>query len=227
MEKMFKTILGKKISQTQRFTEGGKRIPATLIKAGPCPVLQIKTAQKDGYWAVQLGFGEKKLKRTSKSIMSHIKGAKLEKPPLFLREVEIDSLPEVSLEEGENPKSEDKRLKIGDLVNVGDVFQVGDKIKVIGTSKGKGFAGVVKRWGFAGGPRTHGQSDRERAPGSIGSTTTPGRVYKGKKMAGRLGQNRVTIKGLEVIKVDSENNLLIVKGLVPGHSNNLLLISKS
>lgn len=213
---MFSAILGKKIGQSQRFTEEGKRLPVTFIEAGPCSVVQIKNLEKDGYLAIQLGFGEKKPKRITKPIKGHIRGANLEVPPRFLKEMRIMNQ-ELGIME---------QLKLGDVVKVGDVFKSGDKVQVTGISKGKGFAGVVKRWGFAGGPRTHGQSDRERAPGSIGSTTTPGRVYKGKKMAGRMGQDKVTIKGLEVVEVDPEKNLLVVKGLVPGHRNSLLLIKK-
>lgn len=222
---MVKAILGRKIGQTQRFTQGGRRLPVTLIEAGPCPVVQIKTVDKDGYQAVQLGFLEKKAKHTSKPILGHIRGAKVKVAPRFLREVKIEN--ESRLRQGFDGQAGIlNQVKVGDIVQVGDVFQPGDKISVVGTSKGKGFAGVVKRWGFAGGPRTHGQSDRERAPGSIGSTTTPGRVYKGKKMAGRMGQDRVTIKRLEVFEVNPEKNLLIVKGLVPGAQNSLLIIEK-
>lgn len=213
---MLKVILGKKIGQTQHFMAEGKRLPVTLIEAGPCPVVQIKTEEKDGYSSVQLGFGQRKPKHTTKPIAGHIAGAKLKAAPYFLREIRIESQPEESAD----------FLKPGDLVKIEDIFQLGDRISVIGTTKGKGYAGVVKRFGFAGGPRTHGQSDRERAPGSIGSTTTPGRVYKGKRMAGRMGQNRVTIKGLKIVNIDPEKNLLMVKGLVPGSKNSFLMIRK-
>src|SRR3972149_9673086 len=206
---MLKTILGKKLGQTQRFAAEGRRLPVTLIEAGPCSVVQLKTTEKDGYWAVQLGFGVKKIKDDNR-------GAKQERAPLFLKEVRV-----------KNQELEIKdQIKTGDIIKVEDVFAVGDKIEVVGTSKGKGFAGVVKRWGFKGGPRTHGQSDRERAPGSIGSTPTPGRVYKGKKMAGRMGQEKVTVKGLKVLEVEPKKNLLVVKGLVPGSIGSLLLIEK-
>lgn len=188
-EEMLNAILGKKIEQSQYFKRNGQRIPVTLIAAGPCFVVQIKTEDKDGYGAIQLGFGR----------------------PRFLREIRFSDVP----------------LRVGQEVKVGDVLKVGDIVAVTGLSGGKGFSGVVKRWGFSGGPRTHGQSDRERAPGSIGSTTTPGRVYKGKKMAGRMGGERVTLKNLEVIAVDQEKNLLTVKGLVPGRKRGLLLIKKN
>lgn len=205
-----KGILGKKITQTQRFLENGRRIPVTIIEAGPCPVVQVKTSKEDDYSAVQLGFGQRK--KTNKPIAGHAEKAQLKTIPRYLKEIRV--------------KEETEQLKPGDLVRVGDIFQAGEKVQVKGISKGKGFAGVVKRWGFAGGPRTHGQSDRERAPGSIGQTTTPGRVYKGKKMAGRMGGARVSIRNLEVIDVDSEKNLLVLKGLVPGAKSSPLLIRK-
>ena len=214
---MINAILGEKIDQTRRFTEGGKSIPVTLIKSGPCSVIQIKAEDHNGYWAIQLGFGSKKAKRTSKPILGHFKKAGLKKTPRFLREIRVDE---------KIGKKFAEKIKLGDEITVNDIFKVGDKISVIGTSKGKGFAGVVKRWGFAGGPRTHGQSDRERAPGSIGQGTTPGRVHKGKKMPGRMGGERVTIKGLKVIEIDKEKDLLVVKGLVPGAKKGLLIIKK-
>ncbi|MFZ5365691.1 MAG: 50S ribosomal protein L3 [Patescibacteria group bacterium] len=202
------TILGIKLGQTQKFTSEGERIPVSQIQAGPCFVVQIK---KD---SVQLGFGEKKEKKTKKPILGHIKKAGLKIIPRFLREVSA------------NQQEISANLKVGDEIKVGDVLKPGDIVDVTGTSKGKGFAGVVKRWGFAGGPKTHGQSDRERAPGSIGSTTTPGRVLKGKKMAGRMGGARVTVRNLQVFEVLPEKNLLLVKGLVPGAKKGLLIIKK-
>lgn len=213
---MIRELIGVKIAQTQRFTEDGKRLPVTLVKAGSCPVVQIKTKEKDGYFALQLGFGERKPKHTSKSISGHIRGANLEKAPRFLREIRLEEQEANSL----------GQVKVGDAIKASDVFQAGDKVQVVGISKGKGYAGVVKRWHFAGGPRTHGQSDRERAPGSIGSTTTPGRVYKGKKMSGRMGNKRVTIKNLKVLEVKPEENILVLVGLVPGLRGSLLMIRK-
>lgn len=192
-------------------------MPVTLIKAGPCFVVQVKTKDRDGYWSIQLGFDQRKEKSTTRPILGHLKKAGLKKIPRFLREIRIKK---------EQKTDRKQQLKMGDIVKVSDVFKVGDKVSVTGISKGKGFAGVVKRWGFAGGPRTHGQSDRERAPGSIGQTTTPGRVFKGKKMAGRMGGKRVTVKGLKVLEVDKEKNLLVVKGLVPGPKGGLLTIKK-
>lgn len=212
-DEMLNAILGKKIEQSQYFRENGQRIPVTLIKAGPCPVVQIKTPKKDGYFAYQLGFGEKK--RPLKPILGHSQKGGLKIVPRYLQEVRSES-----------NGSDQRELKPGEVIKVGEVLKVGDKVQVTGTAKGKGFAGVVKRWGFAGGPRTRGQSDRERAPGSIGSTTTPGRVYKGKKMAGRMGGQKVTIKNLEVVEVEGEKNLLVLKGLVPGAKRSLLLIQK-
>lgn len=209
---MLDAILGRKIEQTQYFTKDGKRIPVTLIEAGPCPIVQIKTKSTDGYNAICLGFGIRK-KNIKKPLLGIIKKAGIEKAPRFLRETKI---------ENELPA-----MKPGDVIKVADVFKVGDKVDITGTSKGKGFAGVVKRHHFAGGPKTHGQSDRLRAPGSIGQTTTPGRVYKGKRMAGRMGGEKVTVKNLEVVEVKPEENLLLVKGLVPGGKNSLLIIKKT
>jgi len=192
--------------------EDGRRVPATEIKAGPCVVVQIKNNEKDGYWAVQLGFGEKHTRLINKPMQGHLRGVTKEKiAPRFLCEIRFDSEPE---------------NKVGDVIKISDVFSKGDSVVVTGVSKGKGFAGVVKRWSFAGGPKTHGQSDRHRAPGSIGQGTTPGRVRKGKKMAGRMGGDRVTIKGLRVVGVDGENNILTVSGPVAGVNQGYLIIRK-
>src|SRR3990170_1294058 len=202
---MLDSILGKKVKMGQTFVEG-RRVPVTKVVAGPCVVTQIKKEDKDGYWAVQLGFGEKRIKNVTRPMQGHLRGViKEQKAPRFLREIRLENEP---------------TFKVGDIVKVSDIFSVGDIIQVTGTSKGKGFAGVVKRWHFAGGPRTHGQSDRERAPGSIGQTTTPGRVLKGKRMAGRMGGERVTIKKLQVVEVKDDG--LMVKGLVPGAKGSLL-----
>lgn len=208
---MINTILGTKLDSFQRFTRDGKRIPVTKILAGPCSVIQVKTRQKDGYDAIQVGWGEKRLTKISQPLRGHIKGAKLKLAPRFLREIRLER---------------DSKFKVGDSVKIGDALKPGDKVNIAGISKGKGFTGVMKRWGFAGGPATHGQSDRARAPGSIGQTTTPGRVFPGKKMAGRAGGVRVTIKNLTVVDVDEDKNLLLVKGIVPGPRNELLAIKK-
>lgn len=210
---MIDAILGIKKETIQKFTKDGKRIPVTRIKSGPCYVVQIKKKEKDGYEAIQLGLGEKEIKKVSKPLQGHFRGAKLKKAPRFLQEIRMEDVGE--------------EIKIGEQVKIDDIFQPGDEVKISGWSKGKGFTGVVKRWGFKGGPRTHGQSDRERAPGSIGQRTTPGRVYKGKRMPGRAGGNKVTIKGLAVMEVGESNEELLVKGLVPGFKNGWLIIEKT
>lgn len=207
-----KGILGKKVGMTQIFDERGEVIPVTVIEAGPCFVAQIKSAERDGYSAVQLGFEETKPKSLNKPKLQHLQKSDL--PALrFLREIRLDEDETAPFEEGQK-------------VTV-DLFEEGEFVDVTGTSKGRGFAGVVKRYGFRGGPKTHGQSDRLRAPGSIGACTTPGRVFKGKRMPGRMGGDRVTAQGLKVVLVDSERNLLAVRGAVPGAQNGLLLIRQA
>jgi len=203
---MLQGFLGKKIGMTQIFRDDGMVVPVTLIEAGPCVVTQVKTKETDGYEAVQLGFGE--VKRRNKPLSGHLKNSRLSR---YLREVVADDPTEFS---------------VGQTVGV-DIFEAGEKVDVIGRSKGRGFAGVMKRHGFAGGPRTHGQSDRARAPGSIGGGTTPGKVYKGMKMAGHMGNRRITVKGLEVVSVDTDRNILMVKGGVPGAPNGLLHIRRA
>ncbi len=205
---MVTTILGTKLGQSQQFTPDGKRIPVTFIAAGPCWVTRIE--DKGQYLRLQLGFGN--TKHMNKAQGGLVKKAGLDKKPRFLREIRVSELPET--------------VKIGSEITVSDVFAPGDRITITGTSKGKGFAGVVKRHHFKGGPATHGQSDRERAPGSIGQTTTPGRVYRGKRMAGRMGGERVTVRGLSVVSIDPTNNMLTVKGVVPGAKQGLLIIQK-
>lgn len=209
---MLDTLLGNKKQMGQTFIQG-TRVPVTWVKAGPCVVTQVKKEDTDGYWAVQLGFGEKRIKNVTQSLKGHLRAAYKDKKTAarFLREVRL----------AEKPK-----FKVGDVFSVSDIFKKGDVVSVTAISKGKGFAGVVKRWGFAGGPRTHGQSDRLRAPGSIGQGTSPGRVHKGKKMPGRMGTNRVTIKNLTVVNVDSEAGELAVSGPIPGFLGSLLIIQK-
>ncbi len=180
-------------------------VPVTVVQAGPCTVTQIKTMENDGYETVQVGFGP--AKRLNKPQRGHLKRTALFH---YLRELPVDSL---------------DGLQMGQEVTV-ELFEAGDKVDVIGTSKGKGFQGVMKRHGFGGGPRTHGQSDRARAPGSIGAGTFPGRVLKGKKMAGHMGNKRVTVKNLEVVEVDTDRNLLLLKGGLPGAPSGLLAIHK-
>ena len=203
---MIQGIIGKKVGMTQVFAEDGVVTAVTAIEAGPCTVTQVKTKAKEGYDAVQLGFGE--AKRLNRPEKGHLKKLGLYRR---LREFRIEDASEIQL---------------GQSVDVG-IFHPGDLVDVTGTSKGKGFAGVVKRHHFAGGPKTHGQSDRHRAPGSIGAGTDPGRVLKGRKMAGHMGNERVTVKKLEVVKANPERNLLLVKGAVPGARNGLLIIKKS
>lgn len=203
---MLRAIIGRKLGMTQIFRESGEAEAVTAIEAGPCIIIQVKTAVKEGYNAVQLGFGE--AKRLKSAQRGHLKGLGQFR---YLREFRVDDAEAVA---------------VGDRVDV-SLFKEGDKVNVTGVSKSKGFAGVVKRHGFAGGPKTHGQSDRHRHGGSIGATTSPGRVFKGMRMAGRMGGERVTVRHLEVLTADPDRNLLLVKGAVPGSKNGLLLISKS
>ena len=209
--KMINTILGSKGNCSQTFVEG-LRIPITKVMAGPCVVTQIKKEDKDGYWAIQIGYSNKTSKHTSKSLQGHLKEtSKEQKFPKYLQEIRFNKEPE---------------LKVGDIINVTEIFKRGDVVAVTGISKGKGFAGVVKKWNFRGGPRTHGQSDRERAPGSIGQTTTPGRVYKGKKMAGRMGGEKITIKNLHIISVNEDTGEIEISGQIPGIKGSLVRIVK-
>ena len=204
---MLKGLIGKKVGMTQIFDEAGLAVPVTLIEAGPCYVTQVRTPESDGYAAVQLGFDEFKPKRLTSGQLGHLKRNNL--PPLrFLREF----------------RQKDPGVAEGDKITVGEVFSEGEYVDVVGTSKGKGFAGAVKRYHFKGGPKTHGQSDRLRAPGSRGSGTTPGRVYKGARGAGHMGFERVTVQNLKVVFVDAERNLLGIRGAVPGPKGGILLI---
>jgi large subunit ribosomal protein L3 len=203
---MMQGVIGRKLGMTQVFMDNGKAEAVTVVEAGPCIVVQVKTEAKEGYNAAQLGFGK------AKSLKSPQRG--------HLKELgEFRYLKEFRL-------TGDEDVKVGDKVDV-SLFQAGDLVDIAGVSKGKGFAGVVKRYGFAGGPKTHGQSDRHRAPGSIGATTSPGRVFKGTRMPGHLGNQRLTVRNLEVLKTDTDRNLLLVKGAVPGAKNGLLFIGKS
>jgi len=205
-----KGILGKKVGMTQIFDEHGRVIPVTVIQAGPCFVTQCKEGHADGYRAVQLGFEETDERHLSGGEWGHLRKYNL--PPLrYLREF---------------PMSDGEQYEVGQKINVG-IFSVGERVDITGISKGKGFAGVVKRHGFRGGPKTHGQSDRRRHPGSIGATSTPGKVFKGLRMAGRMGGQLVTVQNLEVIVVDPRRNLLAVKGGVPGAKGGLLVIKEA
>jgi large subunit ribosomal protein L3 len=206
---MLKGLIGKKIGMTQIFDEQGVAYPVTIIEAGPCYVTQVREQQKEGYSAVQLGFGEVNPKRITGGELGHLKARNL--PPLrYLREF----------------RARDHQLKIGDKVTV-EVFAVGERVDVIGVIKGKGFAGAVKRYHFHGMNATHGTSDRERAPGSRSSGTTPGRVYKGSRGAGHMGQDRVTTQNLKVVMVDVERNLIAINGAVPGAKGSLVMIKES
>jgi large subunit ribosomal protein L3 len=210
---MIKGILGRKVGMTQIFTETGIAAGVTVVQAGPCTVTQVRTPERDGYQAVQLGYEEltgRQERKLTNPQKGHLRKNKL---PLLrvLREVEADDNTEV---------------KVGDRIDV-TMFAVGEMVDVMGTSKGKGFAGVVKRYHFRGGPKTHGQSDRHRRPGSIGSGTTPGRVYKGLRMAGRMGNARVTVQNLRVMQIDTERNLLVLRGAVPGPANGLVTVRKA
>ncbi|MBN8570504.1 MAG: 50S ribosomal protein L3 [Ignavibacteria bacterium] len=202
-------ILGKKIGMTTYYQENGNAVPVTVIEAGPCYVTQIKTKETDGYESVQLGFGERREKTVNKPMQGKFK--KLNIPALrFTKEIRDFSLADV---------------KAGEQVKV-NIFNEGDTVKVTGTSKGKGFQGVMKRHGFSGGQRTHGQSDRQRAPGSIGASSYPSRVFKGQRMAGRTGGDRITVRNLKVIKIFADSNLILVKGAVPGTKSGFVEIYK-
>ena len=201
-------LIAKKLGMTSIFDESGKNIACTIIEAGPCVVTQLKTFEKDGYKAVQLGFGQKKTKNINKAKLGHLKKSKT-KNLNKLVEFKFDDEPELGSE-----------LKV-------DLFNVGDYVTVTGNSKGKGFQGVVKRHGFAGvGDATHGQHNRMRAPGSIGAASYPAKVFKGMRMAGQMGNQRVKVENLEVLNIDIEKNILVVKGAVPGFNNSFILIEK-
>ncbi|HMV29445.1 MAG TPA: 50S ribosomal protein L3 [Anaerolineales bacterium] len=207
---MLKGLIGRKIGMTQIFDEQGVAYAVTLIEAGPCYVTQVRAPEKEGYSAVQLGFGEASPKRLTQGQMGHLKANEI--PPLrFLREF----------------RAKEHGLKVGDKVTVGDAFVVGERVDVIGISKGKGFAGGVKRYHFHGMNATHGTSDRNRAPGSRGSGTTPGRVYKGSRGAGHMGVDRVTAQNIKVVMVDPERNLIAINGAVPGGKGSLVMIKES
>jgi large subunit ribosomal protein L3 len=266
---MLSGLLGRKLGMTQIFGTRGEAIPVTVIEAGPCTVTQVKTLPSDGYEAVQLGFGEAKLRNAKRPALGHL-GHTLPQTPAQRKRQQItqakarqaarkksdaEKATETEADEAESTgaKSSTKggtkrrigtgqalgpfqvlrevRLLGGEHPSVGDtfdaaMFSIGERVDVIGTSKGRGFAGVMKRHGFHGGQRTHGQSDRLRAPGSIGPGTTPGRVLKGTRMAGRMGNDRVTIKELEIVQSDASRNLLLVSGSVPGPNGGLVMIRK-
>ncbi|MDP9316037.1 MAG: 50S ribosomal protein L3 [Chloroflexota bacterium] len=194
---------------TTVFSERGEAIPVTVIEAGPNHVLNIRTKDRDGYEAVQIGFGDTNPRKLTKPVLGQMKGAGV--AVRYMREMSADDVSEHN---------------VGDTLDV-DLFNADDLVDVTGTSKGKGFAGVMKRHGFKGGKRTHGQSDRMRAPGSLGAGTTPGKVWKGKRMAGRMGNDRKTIQRLRVVRIDGERHLLLIKGSVPGAKNGLVYVRRT
>lgn len=204
-----KSIIGKKIGMTSIFDTTGKQTAVTIIEAGPCVVTQKKTVETDGYNALQIAFGDKKEKHTLKSEAGHFSKAQTAAKKIVkeIRDSEIDK-------------------NVGESITV-DIFTEGEKVEVIGTTKGKGFQGVVRRHGFSGvGEQSHGQHDRQRAPGSIGNSSDASRVFKGMRMAGRMGQDRVTMKGLKVVKIFPEKNYILISGSVPGHNGSIVLIQK-
>ena len=205
---MIKGLLGKKIKMTTSFNlQNGEAVPVTILQVGPCKVTQIKTETKDGYEAVQIGFQD--AKKLNKPAQGHLKRS--ESNFKYLREFETQDV---------------DSMEVGQTLDCG-IFEVGDIVSVTGISKGKGFAGTVKRHNFKGGPKTHGQSDRHRAPGSIGAGSSPGRVWKGTKMSGHMGSERVTQKGLRIVKVDAKDNILEVQGSVPGSVKSMIMIEKN
>ena len=203
---MEKALIGKKLGMTQVFDEKGNVVPVTVIEAGPCPVVYLKTQDNDGYEAVQLGFGDIRVKKLTKPQAGHYKKQGVA-PRKALREFKLE-----------------QDVKVGDILKA-DLFATGEKVDVVGTSKGKGTAGVIKRWNFSRLKESHGTGPVHRHAGSIGACSSPSRVYKGKKMAGRMGHERVTVQNLTIVKVDAEHNLLAIKGAVPGPKGGIVMIS--
>jgi len=202
-------LIGKKVGMTRIFDDAGVQVPVTVIEAGPCPVVQVKSVEREGYQSVQVGFGAQMVKRATRAETAHAVKAGLEKAPRLLREFRI---------------GDEEQYEVGQQLTVA-LFEAGDRVKVTGNSKGRGFTGVVKRHGFRGRPGSHGHPE-SKTPGSVGPGTDPSRVIKGKRMPGRMGGTRTTIRNLEVVRVDGERNLLFVKGGVPGSRNGYVLISK-
>lgn len=220
-----KGIIGRKVGMTQIFDENGSALPVTVIEAGPCYITQIRTEERDGYTAIQMGFDELSAKRNGASrlnqpLRGHLRRAELLEDGIELPDLRV--LREFRLKNG----ADAAELEAGAKVTV-DVFEEGDMVDIVGTSKGRGFAGTIKRHNFNRQPKTHGQSDRERAPGSIGQSAYPGRTIKGMRMSGRMGNDRVTIKNLKVVVVDPERNLLAVRGSVPGAKGGIVVIRES
>jgi len=207
---MQKALIGKKIGMTQIFNEKGKVVPVTVVEAGPCVVSQLKTVETDGYAAVQMGFGDIKPKHVTKPLQGHFKKADVA-PKRILKEFRFDDC---------------SAFELGQVIKA-DVFETGDKVDVTGKSKGKGYAGVIKRWNFGRLKETHGSGPVARHGGSMGACSSPSRVWKGKKMAGHLGAEKVTVQNLTVVKIDAENNLLAIKGAVPGPNGGIVVIKDS
>ncbi len=204
-------IIGKKIGMTSIFDDAGRNIACTVVEAGPCVVTQVKTEDTDGYYSLQMGFGDAKVKNTTKPMMGHFEKA--------------NTAPKAKLVEFRDFDALDKSL--GDIVRVEEIFNPGDTVHAVGITKGKGFQGVVKRHGFSGvGGQTHGQHNRLRAPGSIGASSFPSRVFKGMRMAGHMGVDRVKVKNLKVLKIFPEKNLILIKGAIPGHNGSIVIIEK-
>lgn len=203
-------LIGRKIGMSQIFAENGDAVPVTVIEAGPCHVTQVKTLERDGYEAAQIGFDPKKEKQTTRPLKGHFDKANVE-PQRIVREVAVDDI---------------ETCEAGQVFGAG-IFETGELVDVTGIIKGRGFQGVVKRHGFRGGDKTRGQSDRWRHPGSIGQSATPSKVFKGTRMGGRMGNKRTTVRNLQVVGVDAEKNLLLVKGAVPGHRNGYVVIKRA
>ena len=202
-------VIGKKIGMTQAFDERAALTAVTVVEVYPCPIVQIKDQNSDGYAALKVGFGKTKVERVSRPALGTFEKAGVD-PHRVLREFRVDDVSEYA---------------VGDTLGV-EVFEAGEQVDVTGRSKGRGFQGTVKRHSFAGGPKTHGQSDRHRAPGSIGQSSTPSRVFKGMKMSGHMGDRQVTVKGLTILTVDSDRNLLLLKGAVPGSKGAMVVVCK-
>ena len=207
---MQKALIGKKVGMTQIFDEKGKFVPVTVVEAGPCVVSQLKTVETDGYTAVQVGFGDIKPKHVTKPLQGHFKKADVA-PKRILKEFRFDDC---------------SAFELGQIIKA-DVFETGDKVDVTGKSKGKGYAGVIKRWNFARLKESHGTGPNARHGGSMGACSSPSRVWKGKKMAGHLGAEKVTVQNLTVVKIDAENNLLAIKGAVPGPNGGYVVVKDS
>ncbi len=207
---MQKAIIGKKLGMTQLFDENGNVVPVTVVEAGPCVVSQKKTVETDGYEAVQIGFGDLKANKVNKPMKGHFAKGDVA-PKKYLREFRLDDI---------------SALNVGDIIKA-DTFAEGDKIDVVGTSKGKGTAGVIKRWNFGRLKESHGTGPVHRHAGSLGACSSPSRVFKGKKLAGHLGNERVTVQNLAVVKVDAENNIIAIKGAIPGPKGGVVMISDS